>query len=499
MSDISILPPEILLNIFEFLGHKERLAAACVCKQWYDLAFSPKFCRQLGLQLNTSSKFTALKDSIFWKRCRKLSVRCDEIDTESKQVLLQLLLDAPLELFHIHGNTTVVKELLCNDMQHMTHLNLYLVHNVSSENLTKFDINFESVKYLNLRAPSGRFITFNINCPNLIALNMVVVNHDCISVITNLRMQLQVLENSAPSSRFLGKLAEEPFVNLTTLSLWVTPHGNDIEQMLEKVPRLEDLCLNVGYTDTCVGACFGILKHLKRLTLVGITINVADFFGTLNKLKNLQVLSLERCNFHTEPNNDDTLIASESVTSFRLSNESDNYIMPCFPNLEDLAFLYSCQPAVDVLAIICQQYPKLKKLNFGGNPGLISMFHTGTSIIHLKKLQHLKNIQFSRMSLENYDWISCNGLKIPKLRLVGCMIDGTGALQVVQTFTELREFFIDNSYLRQPSEVFDIDEDCTRGLRSYLPHCRMSYFDCHIEVPYDMCGGRKRSLQRLIR
>ncbi|XP_058834615.1 uncharacterized protein LOC131691892 [Topomyia yanbarensis] len=491
MVDITVLPPEIISKIFEFLRHEDRLAAACVCKQWLDLAFSPKFCRRLCLQLNTNSKFTALRSSIFWRRCRKVTLRCDEIDNENLQIIIDFLKNAPLEWFHIDGDSVVVKELLGSDMQHMTHLSLYLHYNAGHGSEADFNINFNSVKYLNLRAPIGRYLSLNVNCPNLIAVNMVVVNDECVPVITSLRTQLQGLEISAPSSVFLKQLAKETFENLTTLSLWVAPHGNDIEQVLEKVPHLEDLCLNVGYTDTSVGACFTVLKHLKRLTLIGMTIDIVAFFGTLNSIKRLQMLSLERCNFTTEETNQASSIASESVTNFRLSNECDHYVMPSFPNLEELAFLYSCQPTVDVLGVICQQYPKLIKLNFGGNPGLISMFHTETSIINFKKLRHLKSVQFSRMSLENYDWITCGELKIQKLRLVGCMIDGTGALQIVQTFTGLREFFIDNSYLRQPSEVFDIDEGCTKGLRTYLPHCRVSYYDCHIEAPYNMCGGRK--------
>ncbi|XP_053687952.1 uncharacterized protein LOC128737355 [Sabethes cyaneus] len=489
---ISILPPEIISKIFEHLNRGERLTAAGVCRQWYELAFGSKFCRELCLQLNSSKpEITALRQSALWNRCRKVSIRCDELNDDAKAFLKEFFASAPLEWCHIDGNSALVKDLLVHSMAHLTHFSVYLHPSELHGGDIKLNINFDTLKCLNLRAPLNNALTLDVSCPNLITLNMVVLNDECISIITKLRKQLEGLEISMTSAVSLSRMAVEPFERLTTLALWVTPQYEELKQVLEQTPFLEDMYLNVGYADTTVGDCFNRLKNLKRLTLVGIKIDTSAFFGTMHKMKQLTKLSLERCSFISAQNEPKPTIVSESVTNFTLSNENENFVLPNFPNLEDLTFLYSCQPAVDVLGIISHQYKKLKRLNFGGNPGIISMFHHRSSIAYLNKIQHLNNIQFSRLSLQDYNWASCGDLQIQKLRLVGCMIDGTGAQQIVQTFPGLRELFIDNSYLRQPSEVFDIDENCSRGLRSYLPQCRVSYYDCHIEARYDTCAGRR--------
>ncbi|XP_055535804.1 F-box/LRR-repeat protein fbxl-1-like [Wyeomyia smithii] len=496
----SILPPEIISKIFEHLSRSERFTAAGVCRQWYDLAFGPKFCRELCIQLNSKKQgLTTFRESILWNRSRKASIRCDELNNDTKMLLKEFLENAPLEWFHIDGDSGLVQDLLVQKMPHLTHFSVYLHPNETQSGDVNFQIEFDSLKCLNLRAPLSNALTLDVNCPNLITVNMVVLNDDCISVITKLRKQLEGLEISVTSAVSLNQLAMKPFDKLITLALWVTPQAEELQQVLEQTPYLEDMYLNVGYSDTIVGGCFSSLKNLKTLSLVGIKIDAILFFGTMHKMTKLEKLSLERCSFVSEQTSQKMTVVSESITSFTLSNENENFVLPNFPNLEDLTFLYSCQPAVDVLGIICHQYTKLKRLNFGGNPGIISMFHQRTSIAYLNKLKLLNNIQFSRLSLQDYDWVSCGDLKIQKLRLVGCMIDGTGAQQIVQTFPELREFFIDNSYLRQPSEVFEIDENCTRGLRSFVPNCRVSYYDCHIEARYDMCAGRSLPVMEIYR
>lgn len=124
-----------------------------------------------------------------------------------------------------------------------------------------------------------------------------------------------------------------------------------------------------------------------------------------------------------------------------------------------------------------------------------SNFPDPKSLVHLKKLAFLKIFQLNRLAAEMLDWSLLNENRIEYLRFDGCSIDGRKASQIIQFFKHLRQLFLDHCYLRQPRiDIFELEVRCVHGLRSQLPACAVSLYDCHLEELRDPCGCRKANV-----
>ncbi|EDS45019.1 conserved hypothetical protein [Culex quinquefasciatus] len=102
--------------ILEFLPLRERLATAAVCKQWYDLVFGTKFCRQrLVLRVEPGNNLVQLQqnNSLLLERCRAMHLQLNGIDDEGIVLLKDLLMaNATMLRLSVVGSTRELKSIL---------------------------------------------------------------------------------------------------------------------------------------------------------------------------------------------------------------------------------------------------------------------------------------------------------------------------------------------------------------------------------------------------
>ncbi|KAL1387525.1 hypothetical protein pipiens_012719 [Culex pipiens pipiens] len=115
MSEIPVLPPEVISMILDFLTFRERLALATVSKQWHDLVFGPKLCQQQLVFRVSSTKGPSLGESqpsLPVQRCRRVQVDCRGLDEEKVALGKRLLLESPVQHLAVIGSDLEMKWVL---------------------------------------------------------------------------------------------------------------------------------------------------------------------------------------------------------------------------------------------------------------------------------------------------------------------------------------------------------------------------------------------------
>ncbi|XP_065091963.1 uncharacterized protein LOC135712826 [Ochlerotatus camptorhynchus] len=484
---ITDLPPEMIEQIFGHLQHHERLVVSCTCKAWRKLVFSPKFCKRLYLHLRSADDIVLkLRDGTVYELCRNAVISCESIPDDHKSSLNNYLQNAPLESLNIVTAKATAKWILEHNLAQMEMLEtLHLdLRDCDGEMLR---ISHQTLK----NATFKRMWTIEIDCPNLSAINSHLSDEKCVDFIKSLRGQLQSLMLFSEVKQVYTALSDVEWDNLRELHMNIVPRGNDLEILLERMPCLKKLVLHDNYTLPAIGKEFRAAKSLSELVLIKVNIN-AEFNKSLERLTLLESLMLINIIF---THGKEQCLKSSSIKRLTLCHRLRNPL-PQFPNLKILNLQCEEFELCDILKDLCIYYPKLEQLSFGVAPGEIGVLQTESgyretkSLSHLKKMEFLKTVQLNRIATELLDWSTCNDNRIESLRLDGCSIDGKTAQQLVQVFKQLRQLFLDHCYLRQPrTDVFELDENCTYGLRSQLPGCTISYYDCHIEELHDACGG----------
>ncbi|XP_039437440.1 uncharacterized protein LOC120418962 [Culex pipiens pallens] len=500
MTEYPVLPPEVISLILEFLPFRERLATAAVCKQWYDLVYGTKFCRQrLVLRVEPGNNLVQLQqnNSLLLQRCRAMQLQLSGIDDEGIVLLKDLLMaKAAMLRLSVVGSTRELKSILEDTLpglDQLIGLEIELLAEPSSEleevtsgELGEVPSENEEDRVLNMISDCGGASTFitTLNLANssikYLALKDTNCDHTYIDgnfpSLTNVSMRNSVLCSASDDAFDFEELSLSHFDGSTE---------SDDEPVSDEMAHLKKLCL----ANTSIDSRMLRFLALTELRLVETKTVFASLRDSISAMKQLLKWELIDVTFQedTLPN---TSFTSDSITNYKFYCAKDYTVQVDFPNLECLSYISTSQVAPKMFEQIWINHRKLQRLSFGVCEGQIGKFLTKSSIAHINNLPTLKILQLVRMSLDSADWSQCRHRnQLQKIRLVGCPIDGRGAQQLAATFPELRELFLDHCHLRQPTDAFEIAENFSeqQALRRRLERCRVSYYDCHVEDSLGSC------------
>uniref|UniRef100_A0A8D8BVP7 (northern house mosquito) hypothetical protein n=1 Tax=Culex pipiens TaxID=7175 RepID=A0A8D8BVP7_CULPI len=463
MSEIPVLPPEVISMILDFLTFRERLALATVSKQWHDLVFGPKLCQQ-QLVLRVSSTKGPPQPSLPVQRCRRVQVDCRGLDEEKVALGKRLLLESPVQHLAVIGSDLEMKWVLEECLSLMSRL-------------VSLEVEFKSEGGATLSLANGNLESVTLS--GSWKLDVDFAGLKSISIHQSDENRVIRLPNA-------GSFAEINNFHFNGLY----QYSRDFGQVFEKMIAVKKVQIEHAVFES---SQFNVLTSLTDLRLLDTTTKFAAWKRAVAGMKQLKTLHLIGCTFEegTVPS---TSFASDTVTEFNFyPGEENDVILPDFPNLLNMSYISNQESTAQMFEPICNKYQKLERLSFGMSGGQFGKFLTESCIAHINKLPSLKILQLVRMFLDNVNWSLCRN-QLQKIRLVSSPIDGRAAQQLAATFPELRELFLDYGYLRQPAEAFEIAENFSeeQGLRRRLPRCRVSYYDCHVESLYDTCSGRRR-------
>lgn len=490
---VNDLPPEMMEKIFEHLTFHERLLISATCKLWHKVIFGPQFCKRLFLHLRTLDdlvKKPYAKEMM--GRCRNVNVSCSHFGENELKLLKDYMSGSSLEKIKISTSIQTGKHIVEAALQVLIELETLHLDLQGSYDGEVIQISHPKLKSIVL---NGQW-NYVIECGSLTTLESNQVNEISAQGVGALRRQLRSLKLSGLHKDLFNAATSDIISSsrwdyLRELCFIYPPSLEHLERMLEKMPCLESLSLYKS-NQIITGKELAPATRLSELTLGKQCIETVSLNIFLAR-SSLHRLSLLNCTFCAT----NVPLTSDSIE--RLSFQPVyGELLPLFPNLKVLDVEGTKETDFSsILKQISKNYKRLERLTIGVKCGEIGQFAvclaTEASLTIPfslpTELDRLKVIQINRMDLNKIDWIACTGSKVEYIRLNGCSINGIGCKNLVQTFKHLRTLYLDHCYLRLPrADLFDIDETCSKGLRTYAPHCKISYYDCHIEDLYDYCG-----------
>lgn len=355
----------MLEQIFGHLQHRERLVVSTTCKAWRKLVFSPKFCKCLYLHLRSADDIVCkLREGTASKLCRNAVITCGNIPDDHKSPLIDYLRNAPLESLSIVSVKETTKWILEHHLAQMEKLEtLHL-------DLQDCDEAMLRISHSTLKKASFKTMwAFEIDCPNLSAIETFVSDAKYLDYIISLRRQLQSLILFNRVERVCTALSHVAWDNLRELHVAILPPGNDLEKLLERTPCLEKLILHDAYMLAPLGKEFGAAKSLSELVLSRVKIN-AEFNKSLERLTLLESLTLKEIIFTSL--GEDQIVKSSSIKRLTFVHRYRN-ILPQFPNLKILDLECGEYKLCALLKDLCICYPKLERLTFGVSSGQIGV------------------------------------------------------------------------------------------------------------------------------
>ncbi|XP_055629265.1 uncharacterized protein LOC129770449 [Toxorhynchites rutilus septentrionalis] len=436
---------EIVAMVMEYLTIPERRTAASVCRQWRNSVFNESFFKQICVKVSRPTDLSALSTSALYRRFRNVSI--DYTHGNIDEVMLgNFLIGSPIERISINGESKPVKAWLENTLPFLRCL-LYLKIETwmkkddKDENLKKMKpasigeieeigINHPGVKVLELKNFSACTIT-EINCPALIVFH-------------------------TSTNRFGANCELLP--------------------IFEKYTNLQELSLNDEHMALTEELEFDMLVHLVKLQLDGRSFKVnRKFFNSISRMPRLHTLHLVNCMFCLPDEAQATYVVSSRITTFVVCSDMPAIIILNFPNLKKLTCLCNGSDLNRNIQLMCRFYSVLEEINIGVPSNLYNLHYCDPLMEFISEFRCLRSIQFTRMFTINITWPVSNILDIEKIRFLECGVEGEAALLIADKFPALRDLFLDNCSLMGETDIFEIDEKCSRGLRSYIPRCRISF------------------------
>ncbi|XP_058827323.1 uncharacterized protein LOC131687268 [Topomyia yanbarensis] len=485
MSNINILPIEVLTRVFDYLDLYERKCASATCKRWNSILHCARFQRQCRLALTHifHDELTQLEKAVV-KKCYHLRVvhydDCEDSDDEDYdedtqreseklfsikylfqktpvQNLSDLLfgLGLNLESLILEVRYENCREIIGDCLGDIKNLKELVLLFKSGGNRTPelglWKIRHDKIESLKVEMPSdSKPLSFIV--PSVTSLELV--NHcrwssDTVNLYSRQLLCLKVrLRNIAELDILMPRI----FPNLTNLevrnpfemseqfaSIRVPLDEEEEQRFIMGMPRLKRLLLEGKFTllrmVTSLARC---ANTLEELVLEDQQIEY-ELLKTVEKLPKLKSLTISECKVLMVSDMLPTLQMPQLEHFKLLSYKSDIIFDKGLSAVKSLELTLWADKNYKILHKVCENLPCLERLKL-----LLYVKLSNTALRHVDKLEKLKSLEFRHAGPSLLAWKHCPVLvPLQKLAFRDCTMDQPTLLSTIKPFPALCELYFD--------------------------------------------------------